>query len=71
MEAEETPSILVEALQDMPPVPESLVNIWRGLGSATIEAEEGRLRERFLDLASRLVAINQLKGKENELTLFT
>lgn len=71
MEAEEIPNVLANILQEAVPADPSLVNIWRGLGSTTLEAEQGRLRERFLDLAGKVISINELVGRENELTLFS
>ena len=62
MEAEGTPNIFTELLTDVQPAPESLERIYRGLGAATMEAEEARIRERFLDLAGKLVTINQIRG---------
>lgn len=61
MEAKEKPNILLDMLDEVPPASDSLVGIYAGLDIAVIEAEEGRLRERFLDVAGRLIAISEMR----------
>jgi len=60
MEAEELPSVLSDLLVDPIPVDEKLAHIYRGIADATIELEYGRLQERFLDMASKLITITQI-----------
>lgn len=62
MEAEEVPNVLSDLMLEVQPAPDSLAHIYRGLGAATLEAEEGRLRERFLDIAGRLATISEVRG---------
>lgn len=64
MDTEEKPNVLVDLYQEVQPSPEHLERIFRSLGAETLAAEEARLRERFLDIASRLVTINQIRGTE-------
>ena len=69
MEPEGTPNILLDTLQDVEPVHELLLHTWRCLPDETLEAEQGRLRERLLDIGGRLVAITGVMEENNEHTI--
>ena len=69
MEQEGTPNILLDTLQDVEPVHELLLHTWRSLPGETLEAEQGRLRERLLDIGGRLVAITEIMEESNEHTV--
>lgn len=56
--------ILTELLGEVEPADESLVRIYEKLPEETLVAERERLRERFLDLGSRIIAINETRGVE-------
>lgn len=55
----------------LPPISETLDRIYRGLGDATLAAEAARLEERLLDAASKLAAINNIRGLDGQYSLFT
>ena len=56
--------ILTELLGEVEPAADSLVSIYERLPDETLAAEAERLRERFLDLGSKIVAINEIRGTE-------
>ena len=55
--------ILTELVGEVEPAEASLVGIYQKLPDETLAAEAERLRERFLDLGSKIVAINEVRGE--------
>jgi len=55
---------------EFPPIADHLAEIWQGLPDATLEEEQGRLTERFLDIGSKLLAITQMR-EQSEPTVST
>jgi len=64
MDAEDTPNVLSDLVTQVQPADATLERIWRGLPDDAVKAEQARLRERFLDIAGRLVTINQVEGEQ-------
>jgi hypothetical protein len=52
---------LREVLSGVTPVDEHLVGIWRSIPDETLAEEQARLRERFLDIGSRLLSISEVR----------
>lgn len=64
MELQPNPDLLTELLQDVVPADDSLVRIWSQIGNTeTLMMEEERLRERFLELAGKVISISQVMEK--------
>jgi hypothetical protein len=54
--------ILNELLTEMVAADDHLTDIYRSLPDVTLAEEAGRLRERFLDIGSKIVAISEIRS---------
>lgn len=56
---------------DFKPIDGHLENIYKSLPDVTLGEEQGRLRERFLELGSKILAIDKIMGERSEHTIPT
>jgi len=57
-------TVLSDLIAEVEPVHERLFETLEKIPDATLEAEQARLRERFLDIGSRIIAIDQIRSAE-------